>query len=51
MGLSAAVCEAWVKGCGNVRELHQLAAAIESRVEALVAKDAAKASKAQAAKK
>lgn len=45
MGLSAEVCEAWVKGCGNVKQLHQLAAAIEARVEALVAKDFAKASK------
>ena len=51
MGLSAEVCEAWVRDCINVKQLQQLAAAIELRVEALVAKDAAKASKAQAAKK
>jgi hypothetical protein len=50
MGLSAEVCEHWVRDCINVKELHRLAAAIEARVEALVAKDAAKASKAQAAK-
>ncbi|NQW46497.1 MAG: hypothetical protein HQ464_01880 [Planctomycetes bacterium] len=51
MGLSAEVCEGWVRDCINVKQLHRLAAAIEARVEALVAKDAAKAAKQAKAKK
>lgn len=51
MGLSAEVCEAFVRECGNVKQLHRLAAAIEKQIEQLVAKDSAKAAKrAKAAK-
>jgi hypothetical protein len=46
MGLSAEVCESFVKDCINVKQLQRLAAAIDARLVALDAK-----SKAQAAKR
>jgi hypothetical protein len=52
VGLSAEVCESFVRDCINVKQLHRLAAAIEKRIEQLVAKDSAKAAKrAKATKK
>lgn len=45
MGLSAEVCEAFVRDCGNVKQLHRLAAAIDARLAALDAKSKAKAAK------
>ncbi len=51
MGLSAEVCESFVKDCTDAKQLHRLAAAIEARLVALDAKAKAKAAKrAKAAK-
>jgi hypothetical protein len=51
VGLSAEVCESFVKDCINAKQLHRLAAAIEARLVALDAKAKAKAAKrARAAK-
>ena len=45
MGLSAEVCESFVKDCINVKQLQRLAAAIDARLVALDAKSKAKADK------
>jgi hypothetical protein len=45
MGLSAEVCESFVRDCINVKQLHRLAAAIDVRLAALEAKAKAKAAK------
>jgi len=45
MGLSAEVCESFVKDCINVKQLQRLAAAIDARLVALDAKGKAKAAK------
>jgi hypothetical protein len=51
MGLSAEVCESFVKDCINVKQLQRMAAAIEARLAALDANAKAKAAKrAKAAK-
>ena len=51
MGLSAEVCESFVRDCINVKQLHRLGAAIDARLAALDAKVKAKAAKqAKAAK-
>ena len=51
MGLSAEVCESFVRDCIDVKQLHRLAAAIDARLAALDAKSKAKASKQAKAKK
>lgn len=51
MGLSAEVCESFIRDCINAKQLHRLAAAINKRLAALDAKTKAKAAKqAKAAK-
>lgn len=45
MGLSAEVCETFIRDCINVKQLHRMAAAIEARLAALDAKAKAKAAK------
>lgn len=45
VGLSAEVCESFVRDCINVKQLHRLAAAIDVRLAALEAKAKAKAAK------
>ena len=45
MGLSAEVCESFVKDCINVKHLQRLAAAIDARLAALDAKGQATADK------
>lgn len=45
MGLSAEVCESFVRDCINVKELRRLADAITARLADLDAKAKAKASK------
>jgi hypothetical protein len=45
MGLSAEVCESFVRDCINVKALQRLAAAIDARLAALDAKSKAKAAK------
>lgn len=51
MGLSAEVCESFVRDCTDAKQLHRLAAAIDKRLAALDAKAKAKAAKrAKAAK-
>jgi hypothetical protein len=50
MGLSAEVCESFIRECINVKHLERMASAIEKRLVQLDAKTAAKAAK-RAAKK
>lgn len=51
VGLSAEVCESFVRDCINVKQLHRLVVAIDKRLAALDAKAKAKAAKrAKAAK-
>ena len=50
MGLSAEVCESFVKDCINVKQLQRLAAAIDARLAALDAKGKVKADKRAKAK-
>jgi hypothetical protein len=50
MGLSAEVCESFIRDCINVKQLERMAAAITERLTALDAKASAKAAKAKAAK-
>jgi hypothetical protein len=52
MGLSAEVCESFIRDCINVKQLERMAAAITERLTALdaKAKAKAKAAKAKAAK-
>ena len=45
MGLSAEVCESFIRECINVKQLQRMAAAIEARLVALDAKAKAKAAK------
>ena len=45
MGLSAEVCESFVRDCIDVKQLHRLAAAIDARLAVLDAKAKAKAAK------
>jgi hypothetical protein len=45
MGLSAEVCETFIRDCINAKQLHRMAAAIEARLAALDAKAKAKAAK------
>lgn len=45
VGLSAEVCESFVRECINVKQLHRLAAAIDKQLAALDAKAKAKAAK------
>ena len=51
MGLSAEVCESFVRDCIDVKQLHRLAAAIDTRLAALDAKSKAKAAKQAKVKK
>ena len=50
MGLSAEVCESFIRDCINVKQLHRMAAAIDARLAALDAKASAKAAKAKTRK-
>ena len=45
MGLSAEVCESFIRECINVKQLNRMAAAITARIAALDAKAKAKATK------
>ena len=45
MGLSAEVCETFIRDCINAKQLHRLAAAIDKRLAAIDAKAKAKAAK------
>jgi hypothetical protein len=45
MGLSAEVCESFIRDCINVKQLQRMAAAIEARLVALDAKAKTKAAK------
>ena len=45
MGLSAEVCESFIRECIKPKELQRMAAAIEARLAALDAKAKAKAAK------
>ena len=45
MGLSAEVCESFIRECINVKHLQRMAAAIDKRLAALDAKAKAKAAK------
>jgi hypothetical protein len=45
MGLSAEVCESFIRECINVKQLQRMAAAIDKRLAALDAKAKAKAAK------
>ena len=50
VGLSAEVCESFVRDCINVKQLQRLAAAIDARLAALDAKGKAQADKRAKAK-
>lgn len=50
MGLSAETATEWVRGCVSEKQLRQVAAAIDARLAALVAKEKAKAAKRAKAK-